>query len=672
VPSQSAQSKIKLCVLVLYLHDLEAFNMPVKPNTHKKETSTSFSLWTEYDVYLFKAGKHHRLYEKMGCHPIDHHGEKGCYFSVWAPNAVSVCLISDFNSWDKTSHPLHACRDESGVWELFMPSFPQGTPYKYFIVNRSSGIGQEKFDPFARLAEMPPRTASVSHLFSPEWKDSAWMKTRGDKGLSKAFSIYEVHLGSWRRVPEEDNRPLSYRELAAALVPYVSDLGFTHVEFLPITEHPFYGSWGYQSTGFFSPTSRYGTPEDFAFLIDAFHAAGIGVILDWVPSHFPCDAFALGDFDGTHLYEHDDPRKGFHPDWRSYIFNYGRLEVRSFLLSSAIFWIDQFHLDGLRVDAVASMLYLDYSRNAGEWVPNEHGGNENLDAISFLKELNEIVYLNFPDVHTIAEESTAWPGVSRPTSSGGLGFGMKWMMGWMHDTLGYFQRDPIYRKHHQNQITFSIHYAFHENFCLPLSHDEVVHGKKSLLSKMPGDVWQQCANLRLLYAYMFTHPGTKLLFMGAELGQWTEWNHDQCLDWHLLKEERHQGIYNTIKKLNKIYKTKKALHEWNFKQEGFEFIDIQDAEQSIISYMRKSSDGQTLVVVCNFTPVPRPAYRIGVPISGTYRLLMNTDWKELGGSGSEQGSEAASERVACHGRNQSISLELPPLGCLILEINPMG
>jgi len=534
----------------------------------KKESTDSFTLLTDFDVHLFKSGKHFKLYEKLGAHPANHNGEAGTYFAVWAPNARAVSVIGNFNHWQNDHHKLNPRWDESGIWEAFFPGLSKGEVYKYAI-HSNTGEYLEKADPFAFYAEIPPKTASIVWQAHHLWKDSVWLSDRRKSvGKPKPYSVYEVHFGSWRRKLEDGNRSLSYREMAKELVDYVKDLGFTHVEFLPIMEHPFFGSWGYQLTGYFAPTSRFGSPEDFMFLVDAFHQEEIGVILDWVPSHFPGDAHGLYKFDGTHLYEHADPRKGFHPDWSSYIYNYGRPEVRSFLISNALFWLEQFHIDGLRVDAVASMLYLDYSRKDGEWIPNEYGGNENIEAINFLKEFNEVVYGNFPDTVTIAEESTAWPGVSKPTYLGGLGFGQKWMMGWMHDTLKYFKDDPIYRKYHQNDITFSVIYAFTENFMLPLSHDEVVHGKGSLLGRMPGDEWRKFANLRLMFAYMYTHPGTKLLFMGGEFGQSGEWNHDSSLDWHLLEYPYHGGVQSLLKDLNALYKNEAALFQYSFDGRG--------------------------------------------------------------------------------------------------------
>jgi 1,4-alpha-glucan branching enzyme len=635
-----------------------------------EEPSSHFSLLTDFDIHLFKTGKHFRLYEKLGAHPASHSGKEGTFFAVWAPNAKEVSVIGNFNHWQRTSHKLTARWDESGIWEGFFAGLHKGEAYKYSIETHEGEI-LEKADPFAFYAEVAPKTASIVWAPSHTWADENWREQkRSEAGKAQPYSVYEIHFGSWRRKVEEDNRSLTYSEMKTELVSYIKDLGFTHVEFLPVMEHPFYGSWGYQLTGYFAPTSRYGTPEQFMELVDAFHADGIGVILDWVPSHFPGDAHGLFRFDGTHLYEHADPRKGFHPDWSSYIFNYGRNEVRSFLISNAMFWIDKYHIDGLRVDAVASMLYLDYSRKQGEWIPNEYGGRENLESIVFLKEFNEVVYGNFPDVVTIAEESTAWPGVSRPTFVGGLGFGQKWMMGWMHDTLEYFKKDPIHRKYHQNDITFSIMYAFTENFMLPLSHDEVVHGKGSLLGRMPGDEWSRFANLRSMYSYMFVHPGTKLLFMGAEFAQSVEWNHDKSLDWHLLEYNFHQGIYKIIKDLNHLYKTEPALYEFGFEEKGFEWLDYSDRESSVMVFIRKGwRKEDTLVVACNFTPGVRHDYRVGVPIKGTWKEIFNSDNVKYSGSGVLNQGLLATKPVKYHGKDYSFAVTLPPLGITILKLN---
>ena len=599
---------------------------------------------------------------------MDHKGTSGVYFAVWAPNAKQVSVIGDFNNWTKMANPMKSRPDESGIWEIFIPEAKQGSLYKYFIQS-TSGYEAEKGDPYAFMWEVPPNTASVVWDLKSNWGDEAWLTKRKIKaGEAKPVSVYEMHLGSWRRVPEEGNRSLTYKELAEQLPDYLNKLGYTHVEFMPVMEHPFFGSWGYQVTGYFAPSSRFGNPQDFMDLIDALHQAGIGVILDWVPSHFPSDLHGLHYFDGTFLYEHEDPQKGFHPDWQSYIFNYGRNEVRSFLISNALFWLDKFHADGLRVDAVASMLYLDYSRKHGEWQPNEHGGNENLEAISFLKQFNEVVYAEFPDTMTIAEESTAWPMVSRPTYMGGLGFGMKWMMGWMHDTLEYFQKDPIHRKHHQDTITFSTNYAFTENFMLPLSHDEVVYGKKSLLNKMPGDQWNKFSNLRALYAYMYAHPGTKLMFMGGEFAQIEEWGHDTSLDWHLTQDGPHKEMQETITALNRLYKTEPALYEKSFDPEGFEWVDFNDRESSIISFLRKGNKTEdNILVVCNLTPIPRENYRIGVSAEGTWKEIFNSDSREFGGSNVKNTENLNSSSMPLHGQKHSIALTLPPMGVIYLK-----
>ncbi len=626
------------------------------------------SFFTEFDINLFKAGKHFRLYEKLGAHLTELDGEQGVYFAVWAPSAKAVSVIGDFNYWIEGEHPLNVRWDGSGIWEGFIPGVQQGDKYKYKIHSHHNDIKTEKADPFARRCEHPPMTASIVWNTRYDWKDKQWMEARKTKNqLDQPFSVYEVHLGSWMFNAKE-NRPLTYLELAKELTDYVKKMNFTHVEFMPIMEYPYDPSWGYQLTGYFAPTSRFGKPEDFMHLVDELHKNDIGVVLDWVPSHFPEDAHGLGYFDGSHLYEHPDRRKGYHPDWKSLIFNYGRNEVRAFLVSNAIFWLDQYHADGLRVDAVASMLYLDYSREEGEWEPNQYGGRENLDAISFLKELNEEVYASFEGVQTIAEESTSFPMVSKPTFLGGLGFGMKWMMGWMHDTLEYFKKEPVYRKYHQNDLTFSMTYAFTENFMLPLSHDEVVYGKKSLLYRMPGDEWQRFANLRLLFSYMYTHPGAKLLFMGGEFGQGEEWNFQQSLDWHVLDYPVHQGIQNLVSDLNAMYKKEAALYEKQFSSEGFEWIDYNDAENSVITYIRKGNDpNQDVIVVCNMTPAPRESYRIGVPAAGKYRLLFNSDDEHYGGSGFKVKKQITSEPEAWQFRKDSMILDLPPLGMMAFK-----
>ena len=627
------------------------------------------SLLTDHDIYLFKEGNHFGLYEKLGSHLLEVEGVDGTLFAVWAPNAAQVSVIGDFNGWNRETHHLAVRHDGSGIWEGFIPGLAQGTLYKYSIVSQHNHHKGEKGDPFAFSWETPPRTASMVRDLSYDWGDGSWMRDRHAKNsLNAPLSVYELHIGSWRRVPEEDNRSLTYREMADYLPEYLRDTGFTHVEFMPVMEHPFYGSWGYQVTGYFAPTSRYGTPQDFMYLIDRLHQEGIGVMLDWVPSHFPGDAHGLVYFDGTHLYEHEDPKKGFHPEWTSHIFNHGRYEVRNFLISSALFWLDKYHADGIRIDAVASMLYLDYARKEGEWIPNQYGGRENIEAIAFLRSLNREVYRAFPDVQTIAEESTSWPMVSRPAHVGGLGFGMKWNMGWMHDTLEYFSQDPVFRKYHHNNITFSIWYAFFENFMLPLSHDEVVYGKGALAGKMPGSGLQKMANLRLLFGYLYTHPGKKLLFMGGELGQWAEWSHERSIEWHLLQFQSHYGVWKWVRDLNHLYRSEPALYEVDFENAGFEWVDFGDQESSIISYIRKGrSLSDIVLVVCNFTPVPRLNYRVGVPEGGFWRELLNSDAKDYGGDGFGNlgGREALAE--PCHNRSHSLLLTLPPLGIVVFK-----
>jgi len=633
--------------------------------SHAVRPATRF---TEYDIFLFKEGSHFSLSDKLGSHLMTVDGTAGVYFAVWAPNARHVSVIGDFNGWNPDAHPLPVRSDDSGIWEGFIPGLGQGNRYKYHVVSRVNHYAVDKADPFARYAEVPPKTASIVWDLSYDWRDQRWMAERRRRNSHQApMSIYEIHLGSWRRKVEEGNRSLTYRELADELVAYLVEMQYTHVQLLPIMEHPFYGSWGYQTTGYFAPTSRYGTPQELMALIDALHQHDIGVILDWVPSHFPNDAHGLAFFDGTHLYEHADPRLGFHPEWNSHIFNYGRHEVRNFLISSARFWMQHYHADGLRVDAVASMLYLDYARKEGEWVPNAFGGRENLEAITFLKRLNETIYAQFPDAQMIAEESTAWPMISRPTYVGGLGFGMKWMMGWMHDTLDYFSRDPLYRKYDHHLLTFSLWYAFTENFVLPLSHDEVVHGKGSLLGKMPGDEWQRFANLRLLFGVMYGHPGKKLLFMGGEFGQVPEWRHEESLEWHVLAYENHAGLRRWVIDLNRLHRTEPALHELDFQIEGFEWIDAHDWEHSVISFIRKgATSGQEVVVVANCTPVPRVDYRIGVPRDGYWRERLNSDAAIYGGSGQGNLGGVRSEPIASHGRAASLRLTLPPLSVLFL------
>jgi 1,4-alpha-glucan branching enzyme len=577
-----------------------------------------------------------------------------------------VSVVGDFNGWRPGRTPLLARYDSSGIWEATVAGVGAGTLYKYHVVARD-GAAVDKCDPYAFRSETPPRTASVVWDLDYAWQDQEWLQRRAAaNGLAAPWSIYEVHLGSWRRVPEEHNRSFNYRELAHALADYVQDLGFTHVELMPVMEHPFYGSWGYQVTGYFAPSSRYGTPQDFMYLIDYLHRRGIGVILDWVPSHFPSDAHGLARFDGTYLYEHEDPRQGFHPEWNSSIFNYGRAEVRNFLASSALFWLDVYHADALRVDAVASMLYLDYGRRAGEWIPNRFGGHENLEAVEFLKQLNLAVYRDHPDTQTIAEESTAWPMVSRPTYLGGLGFGLKWNMGWMHDTLSYLQQDPVHRKYHHSRLTFSLWYAFTENFVLPLSHDEVVHGKGALIGKMPGDEWQQFANLRLLFGYMWAHPGKKLLFMGGEFGQRREWQHEESLEWHVLGYPLHAGVQHWVRDLNRLYRATPALHEQDFSEAGFRWIDCDDADESVISFLRQSRDGGLVLVVCNFTPVPRDSYRLGVPRAGRWHERLNSDASDYGGSGRGNLGALETDAIAAHGHAHSLNLRLPPLAVLML------
>lgn len=625
------------------------------------------SLLADHDLYLFNEGTHLRLHNHLGCHLANHAGVDGAWFAVWAPNAVLVSAIGSFNGWNSQAHPLSS-RGQSGIWEAFVPHVQAGDSYKFHIESRSGGYRVDKADPFAFHAETPPHTASKVWDLQYTWNDHDWMSARANsKGTRAPMSIYEMHIGSWRRVPKEGNRFLSYRELAEPLCDYLTETGFTHVEFLPLTEHPFYGSWGYQCTGYFAPTSRYGTPQDLMYLIECLHQRNIGVIIDWVPSHFPTDEWALGFFDGTHLFEHADPQKGLHRDWDSLIFNLDRHEVRSFLLSSAMFWLEHYHADALRVDAVASMLYLDYSRKEGEWIPNKFGGHENLDSIEFLRRFNTEVYSACPGVQTIAEESTSWPAVSRPVYTGGLGFGLKWDMGWMNDTLRYMSEDPVYRKFHHNQITFRALYAFHENFVLPLSHDEVVHGKRSLLGRMPGDLWQRFANLRLLYAYMYAQPGKKLIFMGGEFGQWGEWSHDRSLDWDLLELESHRQMKQWVGDLNRVHREEPALHELDCEPGGFEWIDGSDADNSVLAFLRRSAERGVILCVLNFTPVPRFGYRVGVPVSGTWKEILNSDAPLYGGSGLGNMGLVTSEPSTVHGRPNSLNLTLPPLGAVLLK-----
>jgi 1,4-alpha-glucan branching enzyme len=621
----------------------------------------------ELDLHLAGEGRHEELYERLGAHVREVDGVLGTTFGVWAPSARGVGVVGDFNNWDGRLHPMRSL-GSSGIWELFVPGVAEGTAYKFEVRTADGGIAL-KADPFAQYAEVPPKTASIVYRSTFDWMDDEWLGRRaGHEALTGPLSIYEVHLGSWRLNPLEGNRQLTYRELGEELADYALDLGFTHVELLPVMQHPFAGSWGYQVTGYFAPQSTFGTPDDFRWFVDHLHRRGLGVILDWVPAHFPRDDFALARFDGTALYEHDDPRRGFHPDWGTLVFNLGRHEVRNYLLSNALYWLRVMHADGLRVDAVASMLYLDYSRNEGEWVPNAFGGREDLDAVSFLKELNELVHAREPGVLSVAEESTAWPGVSRPTYLGGLGFGFKWNMGWMHDTLAYLARDPVYRSHHHHELTFSLVYAWHENFVLPLSHDEVVHGKGSLLHKMPGDRWQQLANLRALYGYMWAHPGKKLLFMGGELAQEAEWSHDRSLDWHLLERAEHAGVQELVRDLNRIYRREPALWEVDFSHEGFRWLEPNDAASNVLAFARLSAGGdRMLVCVCNLSAVPQERYRVGLPRAGAWREALNTDAPAYGGSGVGNPGGVQAEPQPWNDQPFSAEVKLPPLGVLWLE-----
>ena len=619
---------------------------------------------SDFDLYLHSEGNHHHIYDCLGAHPT----KKGVRFAVWAPNARRVSVVGDFNAWNGGQHPMQT-RGNAGIWELFIPDLTPGTLYKYEIKTQNGDIFT-KSDPYAFCTEHRPRTASV--VYQPDdalWSDADWLQTRQQRDpYTEPIAIYEVHLGSWRRNPLEDNRPLTYRELAHELVEYVLEMGYTHIELLPIMEHPLDESWGYQVTGYYAPTSRFGTPDDFKYLVNHCHAHGIGVILDWVPAHFPTDAHGLAQFDGSVLYEHADPRQGTHPDWGTLIFNYGRNEVRNFLVANALFWIEKYHIDGLRVDAVASMLYLDYSRKEGEWIPNPYGGRENLDAIAFMHQLNTLIHEKFPGVLIIAEESTAWPGVSRPVYLGGLGFGFKWNMGWMNDTLSYISKEPIHRKHHHDNLTFGLVYAFHENFILVLSHDEVVHGKRALIDKMPGDRWQKFANLRVFYAFQYAHPGKKLLFMGGELGQWQEWNSQESVHWHLLAEPDHAGLKRFVRDLNTLYRGEPALYERDFDPEGFEWISLHDASNSVLSFLRRArSHDAPLVFACNFTPIPRENYRIGVPTPGTYRELINSDSERYGGSNMGNLGAVHTEPIASHGHPQSLQITLPPLAAVMFK-----
>jgi 1,4-alpha-glucan branching enzyme len=618
---------------------------------------------TPHDIYLFKEGTHAALYQKLGCHL---RSGGGAEFAVWAPNAREVSVIGDWNGWDPAADRMRQREDQSGIWEAEVPGVVQGHAYKYRVVSRLDGVGVDKADPFAFHAETPPAQASRAWPLDYAWHDADWMRRRAARNaLGAAISIYEVHLGSWRR--NGHGALPSYASIAEPLAEYASSMGFTHVQLMPVTEHPFYGSWGYQTTGYFAPSARYGTPQDFMLFVDTLHAKGVGVILDWVPSHFPSDAHGLAMFDGTKLYEHADPRQGLHPEWGSLIFNYGRHEVRSFLLSSALYWLDLYHIDGLRVDAVASMLYLDYGRKEGEWIPNVHGGRENLEAVHFLQQLNTSVYHRHPDVQVIAEESTAWPAVSRPASSGGLGFGMKWNMGWMHDSLEYFAKDPIHRRFHQNNLTFSLWYAFTENFVLPLSHDEVVYGKRSLIGKMPGDEWQRFANLRMLFGWMWMHPGKKLLFMGGEFGQDAEWNHETALDWAAAQAPAHAALRRWVGDLNRAYQSEPALHELDFAAGGFQWVDARDVEASVLSFLRRGRSGEPLLVVCNFTPVVRTGYSVGVPEAGVWKEILNGDAREYGGSGIGNLGAVEAQQEPAHGHRQSLRLTLPPLGIVAFK-----
>jgi 1,4-alpha-glucan branching enzyme len=657
-----------------YRLSITPHSAPGSPGARRYETEDPYRyppVLTDFDLHLFNEGTHLRLYEKLGAQLMEHEGTQGVCFAVWAPNGERVSVIGDFNQWDGRRHPMRP-RGASGVWELFVPGLRQGDLYRFEIKTRYQGYMAVKSDPFAFAAELRPNNASVIwDLDRYQWRDGHWMTTRKQRqALDVPIAIYEVHLGSWKREPDPHygHRWLSYRELAEQLVPYAKGMGYTHIELLPITEHPFDGSWGYQTTGYFAPTSRYGTPDDFRYFVDQAHQAGLGVIIDWVPAHFPKDGHGLSFFDGTHLFEHADLRQGEHMDWGSLIYNYGRNEVCAFLLSSALFWLDRYHIDGLRVDAVASMLYLDYSRNEGEWIPNQYGGRENLEAVLFLKRFNEVVHLEFPDALTFAEESTAWGMVSRPTYVGGLGFDLKWNMGWMHDMLEYVGKEPIHRRYHHNNLTFSLLYAFTENFILPLSHDEVVHGKGALLSNMPGDYWQMFANLRALYGYMYAHPGKKLLFMGGEIGQWNEWNHEWQVEWVLLYFDAHRHMQEYVKALNHLYAAQPALYEVDFSWEGFQWIDFHDVDNSIVSFLRRAKNPDDFVlVVSNFTPVPREGYRIGVPCEGFYRELLNSDSAYYGGGNLGNGKGVPSEPEPWQGQPHSIVVTVPPLAVVFLK-----
>ncbi|HSB15794.1 MAG TPA: 1,4-alpha-glucan branching protein GlgB [Bryobacteraceae bacterium] len=631
----------------------------------------SSTFLTDFDLHLLAEGTHYRSYSKLGAQLWRHEERDGAHFAVWAPNAESVSVIGNFNGWDPDANPMRF-RPDAGLWECFVPGIGHGALYKYHVASKYNGYRTERADPYGFAAEMRPQTASkVWDLSGYQWGDGEWMRGRAQRNSSSApIAAYEVHLGSWKRVREENNRWMTYREMAPRLADYVGEMGFTHVEFLPVMEHPFDGSWGYQTVGYFAPTSRFGTPDDFMYLVDTLHQHGIGVFMDWVPGHFPTDGHGLAFFDGTHLYEHADPRQGKHPDWDTFVFNYGRTEVRNFLISNAVFWLEKYHIDGLRVDAVASMLYLDYGRRDGEWMPNKFGGRENLEAIDFLRTLNEVVYGQFPDVVMVAEDSTAWPMVSQPTYLGGLGFGLKWNMGWMHDMLDYMSKDPIHRSFHHNRITFSLLYAFNENFVLPFSHDEVVHGKSSMIGKMPGDDWQKFANLRVLYGYMIGHPGKKLLFMGGEFGQWREWNHDEDLDWPLIGYPQHRGLQRWVRDINTFYRSEPALHQLDCDPGGFEWIDCSDTQRSVVSFLRKGRDPlDTVAFVCNFTPMPRHNYRIGTPTGGDWREVLNSDATLYGGSGQGNLGGAVATPVGAHGRPFSLNITVPPLAVVAFRRN---
>jgi 1,4-alpha-glucan branching enzyme len=626
------------------------------------------SRFSEMDFYHFREGSHYKLYDKLGSHAMTHHGKKGVYFALWAPNAKYLSVIGDFNNWDKGAHPMFYKTDGSGIWECFIEGVRNGAMYKYYLESHVDGYVEEKGDPYAFYWEEPPRSASRVWTLENTWDDEEWMKERGAKNsINAPVSVYEVHLGSWKRSPD-NNSSLSYRDIALDLAQYVAEMGFTHVELLPITEHPYHGSWGYQTIGYFAPTSRFGTPQEFMYLVETLHKHGIGVLLDWVPSHFAVDMHGLARFDGSHLYEHSDSRQGFHPEWGSCVFNLGRKEVASFLISSALFWLDKYHIDGIRVDAVTSMLYLNFGREGGEWVANKYGGMENLDAIKFLQTLNHNVYENFPDTMMIAEESTDWPMVTKPTYLGGLGFEFKWNMGWMHDTLKYLSRDPVYRKHFQDQITFSMWYAFKEQYMLSLSHDEVVHMKGSLIGKMSGDYWQKFANLRLMYGYMYAHPGKKLLFMGGEFGQFAEWNYERSLDWHLLEYPLHNKLLNFFKEMQTVYKEHPALWANDHSQKGFSWVDAKDADQSVISFLRYGDHPEdTVLVVCNFTPVPREGYKVGAPFHCFWEEILNSDSEAYGGGNIGNLGGMHTEIAPIHGHGVSLSLNLPPLGVVWLK-----